>query len=257
MFAAAAGNSTLGIPKKVGEEFVGKDEEPDYRAVIQRVVEALKDLGTHEEEHVDEELAATDSALVLALDRDSVRRIDEDGHLHVEQSVISKATVNPYRGGEIPGFSELGLDANKVYNLLRPADELAKAAASFNGKPLLLKHRPINAKDHTPDLVIGSVSNPVFENPDLKAELVIWPQDSIDAIQDGSKREISCGYRYVPVMEPGVFEGMPFDGWMSQISANHVAIIPDGRVSGAVVGDSAEEIQWAALEGALLGLSHP
>jgi hypothetical protein len=203
----------------------------------------------------DEDLTATDSALRLALDRNSVRRFDEDGHLHVAENVISKAVVSPYLGEEIPGFEELGLDAKKIYHLLRGPDELAKAAESFNGKPLLLKHKPTNAKDHQADLVIGSVSNPVFEDPDLKAELVIWPQESIDAIENESQREISCGYRYVPVMEPGTFKGTAFDGRMTQISGNHVALIPDGRVDGAVVGDSAsEDLIWATIEEALLGL---
>ena len=200
----------------------------------------------------EDEITATDSALMLALDRDpSVRRIDEDGHLHVAQSVISKAVVSPYRGSEIPGWRELGLQENEIYNLLRGPDELAKAAPTFNGKPLLLRHRATDSKDHQHDLVIGSVSNPVFEDPDLKAELVIWPQDAIDAIKDGSKKEISCGYRYVPVMESGTWNGQPYAGRMTQMCGNHVAIIPDGRVPGAIIGDSAEELQWAIVESAL------
>jgi hypothetical protein len=34
--------------------------------------------------------------LFLALDRDSVRNIDADGHLRVAEANISKATVSPY-----------------------------------------------------------------------------------------------------------------------------------------------------------------
>ncbi len=205
-----------------------------------------------EPEHEEAEIAATDSALTLALDRDpSVRRIDEDGHLHVAQSVISKAVVSPYKGSEIPGWQDLGLEENEIYHLLRGPDELAKAAPTFDGKPLLLRHRAIDAKDHQHDLVIGSVSNPVFEDPDLKAELVIWPKEAIDAIEDGSRREISCGYRYVPVMESGTWNGQPYSGKMTQISGNHIAIIPDGRVPGAVVGDDKTDLQWAIIENAL------
>ncbi|MFY3690853.1 DUF2213 domain-containing protein, partial [Achromobacter xylosoxidans] len=45
----------------------------------------------------------------LAFDRATVRRIDVDGRMHVEISNISKATVNPYRGSEIPDWEALGL----------------------------------------------------------------------------------------------------------------------------------------------------
>ena len=46
----------------------------------------------------------------LAFDRASVRTIDVDGRLHVAMSNISKATVNPYYGREIPNAAALGLD---------------------------------------------------------------------------------------------------------------------------------------------------
>ena len=116
---------------------------------------------------------------------------------------------------------------------------MEKSAASFNGKPLLKEHRPVNAEKHPQELVIGAISNPVYEHPFLKAELVIWTADDIRKVENKSKCEISCGYRYVVVMEPGVFEGVPFQGKMTQLDGNHVSIVVDGRVPGAVVGDNA------------------
>ena len=71
---------------------------------------------------------------MLAFDR-SARWKDQDGNLHVRVSNISKATVNPYRGNEIPGWEELGLDPKKIYQLLRDPDELKKAASTFCGLP--------------------------------------------------------------------------------------------------------------------------
>jgi ADP-ribose pyrophosphatase YjhB (NUDIX family) len=208
-----------------------------------------------EEESETEHAGATDSALVLAFDRASVRTVDDDGHLHVSQSNISKANVSPYRGSEIPQFKELGLDPDRIYQLLRDPDELKKSAESFNGKPLLLVHRPMSAKDHAPQLVVGSIFNPVYDHPYLKAELVVWPEQSIKEIENDTKKEISCGYRYVAVMEPGVFEGQRFDGRMVSIKGNHVSLVVDGRVPGAVVGDSdvfAEE--WKIVERAILDI---
>jgi Uncharacterized protein conserved in bacteria (DUF2213) len=66
----------------------------------------------------------------LAFDRASVRTYDRDGRLHVETSNISKAAVNPYIGREIPDYKALGLDPDRVYQLLRDPDELAEAAPS-------------------------------------------------------------------------------------------------------------------------------
>ena len=40
----------------------------------------------------------------------SQRETDENGFLHVGASHITKATVNPYYGREIPGWQEAGLD---------------------------------------------------------------------------------------------------------------------------------------------------
>ena len=77
----------------------------------------------------------------LALDRSpSVRSISADGHLHVSRTPISKAAVNPYLGREIPGWDELGLDPDRIYQMYRPPEELERAAATSNGKPLLDEH---------------------------------------------------------------------------------------------------------------------
>ena len=70
----------------------------------------------------------------------SARRIDDNGYLHVSACPISKACINPYYGREIPGAAELGLNPTGIYYGYRDPDELAKAAETFNGLPLLLEH---------------------------------------------------------------------------------------------------------------------
>ena len=178
--------------------------------------------------------------MLLALDRSSVRTFDDDGHLHVSTANISKATVNPYLGREIPGFKELGLDADKVYKLLRDPKELEKAASSFTGKPLLIKHTPVGADDHPHDKVVGAVGAVKYEHPFLKAPLHVWPGEAIDLIKNGKQSQLSAGYRYTPRMEPGTYEGQHYDGRMTEISGNHLALVEEGRAGPqCVVGDSA------------------
>lgn len=175
--------------------------------------------------------------LRFAFDRSS-RTIDGDGHLHVASSVITRACVSPYQGREIPNYQVLGLDANKTYMLLRDPEELKRAAPTLAGKPLMTEHVPISADSHRHRLVVGAVANPVWKNSELCAELTVWDGFAIDAIQDGSERSLSAAYKYTPVMTPGTFNGTRYDGVMRNIEFNHVALVSEPRVLGAMVGDS-------------------
>jgi hypothetical protein len=177
--------------------------------------------------------------LLLAFDRSS-RTIDADGRLHVAMSNISKATVNPYYGREIPGHKELGLDADRIYQLLRDPEELAKGAASFNHIPLLDRHVPVSADDPKKENVVGSTGTDAeFVKPFLRNSLVVWDAAAIAGIETKEQCELSCAYRYTPDMTPGEFEGVKFDGVMRNIIGNHVAIVELGRAGrDCVVSDS-------------------
>lgn len=172
---------------------------------------------------------------ILAFDFASSRAYDEDGHLKVKQTPISKACVNPYHGYEIPDHEELGLDPNKVYSLLRDPVELEKAAASFNGKPLLFGHRAITADSHDHDSTCGALSNVTWKSPYLLADLACWTRVAIDGIEDNSQKQLSSSYRYKAVMTPGIFGGVRYDGKMTQIRGNHCALVPVGRAGADVV----------------------
>lgn len=173
--------------------------------------------------------------LRLAFDR-TARRIDADGRLHVDRSHISKATVNPYYGREIPGFEDLGLAPDKVYRLLRDPVELERGAPTFARLPILSEHVPVTVDTPRPDLVVGAIgSEVIFDAPYLDADLCVWDAGAIAGIETDKVRELSCAYRYVPVMEPGEFEGQPYDGRMTEIQGNHLALVEVGRAGSDVV----------------------
>ena len=178
--------------------------------------------------------------LRLAFDRSS-RRIDADGRLHVDRSHISKATVNPYYGKEIPGFDGLGLAPDQVYRLLRDPVELERGATTFARLPILSKHVHITVESMADDeeqkkLVVGSVGSEItFAAPYLDADLCIWDAAAIAGIETDKVRELSCAYRYVPVMEPGEFEGQHYDGRMTDIQGSHLALVEVGRAGSDVV----------------------
>lgn len=176
----------------------------------------------------------------LAFDRATVRTIDTYGRMHVAISNISKATVNPYRGNEIPEWESLGLDANRIYFLLRDPQELEKAAPTFNGIQLLHIHIPVDANQPRKERVVGTTgTDATFQAPYLKNSLVVWDAIAIAGIDSDEQKELSCAYGYRADMTPGVYEGVAYDGVMRDIRGNHVALVEVGRAGpDVVVGDS-------------------
>ena len=177
--------------------------------------------------------------MILAMDK-SLRTTDFDGRLHVEKTHISKAGVNPYFGREIPDYQKLGLDPKQVYRILRDPVELKKAASTFERLPILSKHIPINADKPMQELIIGSIgSNVKFNSPYLDADISIWDSKAIAGIESGQVKELSSGYKFTPVMKAGVYENERYDGIMTEIIGNHLALVESGRAGhDVVVADS-------------------
>lgn len=178
---------------------------------------------------------------ILATDR---RMETIDGHLIVHECNITKANVCPYMGSEIPGAEELGLVPDKIYMLYRDAAELQAAVKTYDRVQLLMQHVAVNADAPQQFITVGTVSNSRFSHPYIKADLTVWAREGIDAIgtpeAPGPQRELSCGYRYVADMTPGTSpEGEKYDGRMTRIVANHIALVGEGRVGPDVlVADS-------------------
>lgn len=174
-------------------------------------------------------------SLNFAFDR-SARRIDADGRLHVDRSHISKAAINPYYGKEIPGFEQLGLEPDRIYRLYRDPVELERAAPTFARLPILSEHVPVTVDSPRPELVVGVIGSEVaFDAPYLDADTCFWDSVAIAGIEEGRVRELSCAYRYVPIMEPGEVDGQPYDGRMTEIQGNHLALVEVGRAGSDVV----------------------
>lgn len=182
--------------------------------------------------------------LVLALDRaPQNREIDKFGRLHVRLSNVCKAAVNPYRGAEIPGHEALGLDPDRVYQLLRDPEEIAKAASTSNNIQILQIHIPVTADQPQKEEVVGSTGTDAEWNaPYLTNSLVVWDKEAIAGIDSEEVEELSPGYAYEADMTSGEFEGLHYDGIMRNIVFNHVALVSKGRQGpDIVVGDAEPE----------------
>lgn len=179
----------------------------------------------------------------LAFDASSKRWTDENGFLHVDVSHVSKEQVAPYWGREIPGWQERGLDPEKMYWGWRPAEELAKAAATINGLPILWGHRPESAENPQLEHRVGSMgTDGAWRPPYLDNSLIFTVADAIAAVQRGEERELSLSYRYEPDFTPGIHEGQPYDFVMRNIRGNHLAVVPEGR-AGADVAVADQKLQ--------------
>ena len=175
----------------------------------------------------------------IALDAQSKRTYDENGFLHVSISPLTRVQVAPYRGCEIPGWQELGLEPERVYRGYRPASELSKPGTieSVNGIPIQLAHHMDYADNPAKNTRVGSTgTDGAFHPPFLTNSLHIQDKNAIDRINDGSMRELSLAYRYKPVFTPGETpDGEKYDFIMTDISANHVALVDEGRAGHEVL----------------------
>lgn len=175
----------------------------------------------------------------IALDAQSKRTYDENGFLHVSISPLTRVQVAPYRGCEIPGWQELGLEPERVYRGYRPASELSKPETieSVNGIPIQLAHHMDYADNPAKNTRVGSTgTDGAFHSPFLTNSLHIQDKNAIDRINDGSMRELSLAYRYKPVFQSGETpDGEKYDFIMTDISANHLALVDEGRAGHEVL----------------------
>ena len=176
----------------------------------------------------------------VAFDKASARHYDDNGHLIVDSTVITKAAVNPYYGKEIPDYESLGLDPEKIYNMLRDPIELEKGMHTLGEKQLLIKHIFVSADEPQKESIAGTIgSNLEMVGNDVKGSLTVWDKEAINLIESGKLAELSASYFYDPVMKSGTFNGQPYDGIMTNIRGNHVALVERGRIGrDALVADA-------------------
>ena len=176
----------------------------------------------------------------VAFDKASARHYDDNGFLIVDSTVITKAAVNPYYGKEIPDYEFLGLDPEKIYNMLRDPAELEKGMHTLGEKQLLIKHIFVSADEPQKESIAGTIgSNLEMVGNDVKGSLTVWDKEAINLIESGKLAELSASYFYDPVMKSGTFNGQPYDGIMTNIRGNHVALVERGRIGrDALVADA-------------------
>jgi hypothetical protein len=176
---------------------------------------------------------------INSLVMDSNRTKDINGYLTVENCVITGEDVAKYWGREIPDYNAYGLDQDAIYYVYRPKDEIKDS--DFSNKPLLSQHMDFSASDYKTKFIAGTTGEIGLVGDQLKGTIVYWSEKSIDALENGLKY-LSCGYTYTPKIQDGVHNGQKYDLIMTNIAANHVAMVDNPRYKLAVVADNAFNI---------------
>lgn len=170
-----------------------------------------------------------------AMDRESARKVDINGWLTVEGNPISKEGVYDYLGSQIPGYPGNPDDIVKVY---RPMEELMRPETieSFKLLPFIDDHKWLGEKGiDTGSLPFtGITGEGVYADaPYLRSNLKVFSEELKADIIAG-KVELSPGYLYDVYLQPGVWNGQPYQYVQRNLRGNHLALVMTGRTGSDV-----------------------
>ena len=171
------------------------------------------------------------------------RKYDINGWYEVKDNPLSKVGVFPYTGAMIDPNGEFGLDPDKIYNVMRPKDELAdpETINSFKLVPWIDEHVMLGEEENglTPAEkkgISGVIGENVFfddEDDMLKGNVKVFAENLKNDIEKG-KKELSLGYRCKYEKESGIFNGQSYDFVQKCIRGNHMASVDEGRMGSEV-----------------------
>lgn len=164
--------------------------------------------------------------------------VDGNGWTEYPVTPISKVGVFPYSGRQL---GKTGPDADRIYQVLRPAEELAdpECIESFKLVPWVDEHTMLGpvAEELMPGAVAaerkgvqGVTGEKVFFKAGTLFSNIKAFSSTLDALIQAGKRELSLGYRCIYDWTAGVFEGQPYDVVQRKIRGNHLALVREGRM---------------------------
>lgn len=158
------------------------------------------------------------------------RSYTSEGYL-VAPAIIATSGVLQYYARELELKDRAPSALVKVF---RSADELTKAAPSFEYKPITLDH-PLDGVDAATwkTVAVGEVHNVSTQDAAMHATMIVRDKAAIDAINKG-KRELSNGYTF----DLRATRGEEYEFEQINIQGNHIAIVDRARCGpSCIVGD--------------------
>ena len=120
-------------------------------------------------------------------------------------------------------------DGSECRELRRPEDVFdPESLASYEGKPIIITHdAQVIDKDNAHRERVGTILTPGQQDGEtVRAKIVI---DDPDAVKASGLRELSVGYYQDLIMEPGEWNGEPYDAIQTHIRVNHLALVAVAR----------------------------
>lgn len=175
------------------------------------------------------------------------KEVDSNSFELVRDNPLSAEGVYLYSGRMI-GLPNL--DPDKLYPVYRPAEELEKAAESFNNVPFIIGHEMIGegATPYDQRPASGVLTNVKYKAGKLYGDLKIWSEKMKDKILSGVK-ELSLGYKSIYERSRGVFNGQTYDFIQRNLRGNHLALVKNGRMGSEMrVYDAKEAMTFDSIE---------
>lgn len=161
-----------------------------------------------------------------------------NGYLLIEDCTVARTGIQNYTA------KELGLnDSNELIPVWRPPEEVFKAESiqTYDNAPLTVLHpKQFVDLDNHNDLAVGDSIKvkPLQDSGVITADLLFKTRRAVKAI-DAGVEQLSCGYESEIKFIDGVTpEGEPYKAIQTNISVNHIALVPKGRAGNARLNDS-------------------
>lgn len=156
----------------------------------------------------------------------SKRYKDKNGYLHIPNNQIAKAGVFDYLLREVTSNYTQD-NADEIVKVCRTFDDLQKNKDLFSKMPIILGHHWVGEEQ---DKVAGAIGEKITaQEPYLYADLIIYSQELINAIENGNIVELSPAYEADILEESGEYDGEPYQYEQKLRNVNHLAVVENGR----------------------------
>lgn len=164
--------------------------------------------------------------LKILLDTKSHRIKDENGYLIVKNNPIALSGVFDYLASEIDDERK---DKNTIVKVCRTFENLKENKDLFANKPIVWEHS-WTGKDSKNQRADGAIGAEVeAKGGGLYADLIIYNNDLIKAIENNECKELSPGYECEVVKSKGSYNGDTYEYKQLLKNVNHLAVVENGR----------------------------
>lgn len=158
--------------------------------------------------------------------------VDENDFWLIENNPMTKIGVFPYLGSQISPE----LEPDKVYQVLRPKEELTKPETlkSLELIPLVDEHTMLGtqpgfqpAEEKGIHGVTGT--NVTINDETISNDLKVFSESLKEEIKNG-KKGLSLGYKCTYDLTSGEYKGQPYEAVQRDLIFNHLALVDEGRM---------------------------